>query len=143
MQLNAKNVKSHLVFDEKYKDFGKEAQVGYDLTLMGIKRIHAGSHMLSTSGSHVDKGSYEDLPKVTFPSDESKVWWTIDPGVYSLTFHQGCSLPDNVMALMGAVMIAHNPVVIEVGSRVAQITMSETQKSELYDGQYQDTKDLK
>jgi len=44
---------------------------------------------------------------------------------------------------MGAVLIATRPITIEKGARVAQIIIFDNMAAELYDGQWQGTKDVK
>jgi dUTPase len=44
---------------------------------------------------------------------------------------------------MGAVMITTQPITIEVGARVAQVIIFDNNDAELYDGQWQGTKDVK
>lgn len=92
-------------------------------------------------------------------------FWELDPGVYSITFAQGCNIPSNQMLLIrqrssllrnggvlhssvfdagfcteniGTVMVLNHPVRIEVGARIAQIYNHETSEVEnLYNGQFQ------
>jgi deoxycytidine triphosphate deaminase len=170
MYLNAANIESILVFNDQFKHFGKAAQVGYDLTLHQVKQICSGNHKLTQSGSDIDQSAYIPVPLMINPHNEKEKLWALAPGVYSITFHQGCSLPNNIKAeivhrssllrmgveiksavydpgfkteFMGAVMVVHNTVTIEYGSRVAQILMAETQLSEEYAGQFQGEKDIK
>ena len=44
---------------------------------------------------------------------------------------------------MGAVLIATQPIDIELGARVAQVIIFENSTAELYDGQWQKDKDVK
>ena len=170
MYLNAKNVLKNLWINPEFKHFGKPAQVGYDLTLLAVSKIGSGNHTLYVDRSVVDKRAYAPYPLYINPENKDQQLWLFDPGVYSLTFHQGCKLSSNVKAeivhrssllrmgveiksavydpgfktdKMGAVMIVHNLMQIEYGARVAQILMSETQECVEYDGQWQDKKDLK
>lgn len=170
MYLNANNIIKYLVLDPTQLQYGKPAQVGYDLTVCDIKQIHEGAHRLTVAGSNIDKSAYVQQPLLSAPEKPNERYWTLGPGVYSLTFHQGCSLPNNIKAeiihrssllrmgveiksavydpgfkveQMGAVMVVHNNVTIEYGSRVAQIIMAETQVAQEYNGQFQDEKDVK
>jgi len=170
MYLNAKNISSYLVIKDTDKDLGKPAQVGWDLTLADVKQIGAGHHKLTQSGSEIDQNAYVPVPLMINPHKESEKLWILAPGVYSLTFHQGCSLPNHIKAeivhrssllrmgveiksavydpgfkveRMGAVMIVHNMVSIEYGARVAQILMATTEEAVKYNGQWQGQKDIK
>ncbi len=87
-----------------------------------------------------------------------------------MTFDQGCKLPEDRTAFirhrssilrcgsiitsgvydpgfevdeMGGVMVVKEDIRIEKGARVAQVIMLENNSAELYDGQWQGTKDLK
>ncbi len=169
MYLNAEQIKDVLYFGD-VENKGKAAQVGWDLTIKEVKAIGQGNHMITKNSSNVDKSAYIKMPLMINPDSPKQHVFVLQPGPYSITFHQGCVLPDNVMAqivqrssllrcgveiksavydpgfktdLMGAVMIVHNTIQIELGARVAQIIMSETSKAEVYDGQYQESKDIK
>jgi deoxycytidine triphosphate deaminase len=143
---------------------GSRAQVGYDLTLKGVKRVMGGAVMS-------DKTAVEEYHEVApMLNANEKFIYKLTPGAYSLTFEQGCKLPNNMTAFirhrssvlrcgaiitsgvydpgfevdeMGGVMIVTEPIVIEKGARVAQIIMFENNEAELYDGQWQGSKDLK
>jgi len=94
----------------------------------------------------------------------------LEPGVYSLTFEQGCKLDSTHTAFvrhrssvlrcggiitsgvydpgfeveeMGAILFASEKIFIEKGARVAQIVMMENNPAELYNGQWQGAKDVK
>lgn len=169
MYLNAEAIEKYLFFSSE-ENRGKAAQVGWDLTVKDIKEINPGDNRLLKSGTEFDHNTYTTVPLTINPYKEDQHIWVITPGVYSLTFYQGCSLPNNIKAEivhrssllrmgveirsavydpgfkveeMGAVMIAHNPVVIEKGSRVAQILMCETLVAQEYAGQWQGTRDKK
>lgn len=160
MLLNSHQVEQHL----QTNGLGSKAQVGYDLTLKSVKRIMGGAVTQ-------DKTIVEDYLEVTpFQNANNKYMFKLNPGVYSLTFDQGCKLPNNVTAFirhrssvlrcgaeitsgvydpgfevdeMGGVMFAHRELVIEKGARVAQIIMMENTPADLYDGQWMREKDLK
>lgn len=143
---------------------GSRAQVGYDLTLKSIKKVSGGVVMQ-------DKTSVADYSEVN-PSvnADGKFIFKLEPGTYSLTFEQGCKLPNNMTAFirhrssmlrcgaiitsgvydpgfevdeMGGVMIVTESMIVEKGARVAQIIMFENNEAELYNGQWQGNKDLK
>jgi len=143
---------------------GSRAQVGYDLTLKSIKKVSGGVVMQ-------DKTTIADYTEVT-PSvnNDGKFIFKLEPGTYSLTFEQGCKLPNNMTAFirhrssilrcgaiitsgvfdpgfevdeMGSIMIVTESMIIERGARVAQIIMFENNEAELYNGQWQKDKDVK
>jgi deoxycytidine triphosphate deaminase len=143
---------------------GSRAQVGYDLTLKSIKKVSGGVVMQ-------DKTTIADYTEVT-PSvnNDGKFIFKLEPGTYSLTFEQGCKLPNNMTAFirhrssmlrcgaiitsgvfdpgfevdeMGSIMIVTESMIVEKGARVAQIIMFENNEAELYNGQWQKDKDVK
>ena len=139
---------------------GKPAQVGYDLTLKSVKKINGGL----IAADHTTVCTYG----VVEPQKNS---YFLTPGIYSLTFHQGCKLPATIKASivhrssvlrcggviisgvydpgfevdeMGAVLVTYEDLTIEIGARVAQIVMEECYSvDELYNGQWQKEKDFK
>jgi dUTP pyrophosphatase len=142
---------------------GAKAQVGYDLTLKEVKTINGGSVLCDKT--IVD--SYNEVPSYEL---EGKTRFRLEPGTYSLTFEQGVKLPSNKTAFirhrssilrcgaiitsgvydpgfevdeMGGVLIATQPITIEKGARIAQIIIFDNSEAELYDGQWQSTKDKK
>jgi deoxycytidine triphosphate deaminase len=145
-------------------DKGALAQVGYDLTLKGVKKIIGGIVMQ-------DKTMVTDYTEVA-PNinGDGKFIYKLAPGTYSLTFDQGIELPANKTAFirhrssvlrcggiitsgvydpgfkvdeMGAVLLATESIIIEKGARVAQIIVFENNPAELYNGQWQGAKDVK
>ena len=44
---------------------------------------------------------------------------------------------------MGGVLIATQPITIEIGARIAQIIVFDNSEAQLYDGQFQGNKDVK
>ena len=160
MLLNSQQVEAHL----QTNGLGEKAQVGYDLTLKAVNRVNGGMVLK-------DKTSIEDYQTVqSVISPTGKHIFTLEPGVYSLTFDQGCKLPENRTAIirhrssilrcgaiitsgiydpgfevneMGGVLFVNNKMHIEKGARVAQIVMIENAPAELYDGQWQKDKDVK
>jgi deoxycytidine triphosphate deaminase len=142
---------------------GAKAQVGYDLTLKEVKQIVGGT----VSSDKTEVLPYLEVPTFT---KEGKIIYNLSPGSYSLTFEQGVKLSSNKTAFirhrssilrcgaiitsgvydpgfevdeMGGVLIATQPITIEVGARVAQIIIFDNFETELYDGQWQGTKDVK
>lgn len=156
MLLNAKKVESYLTTN----DMGQRAQVGYDLTLKGVKRIYGGS-------------VYKDKTEVITYSEiqpNAHGIYHLQPGTYSLTFHQGVKLNEKTTAFirhrssvlrcgaiitsgvydpsfyvdeMGAVLIAHNTINLEQDARVAQIIIMENYEAEAYAGQWLGKSDYK
>jgi len=142
---------------------GAKAQVGYDLTLKSIKRIHGGSVF-------ADKTEVLSYTDEIITTQKGKQVYELAPDTYSITFEQGVKLPSNKTAFirhrssilrcgatitsgvydpgfeveeMGAVMITTQPITIEVGARVAQIIILDNNDAELYDGQWMGKKDVK
>lgn len=142
---------------------GAKAQVGYDLTLKEVKQIKGGS-VLTDRTIVADYGELHTYDKA------GRTVYILDPGSYSLTFEQGIKLPSNKTAFirhrssilrcgatitsgvydpgfevgeMGGVLIATQRITIEKGARVAQIVIFDNSEAELYDGQFQGTKDVK
>ena len=143
---------------------GAPAQVGFDLTVCEIKRIGGGVVAQDKTTIH----PYE----LTMPSmgPTGKLMYSLQPGAYSLTFDQGIKLDRTHSAFVvhrssvlrsggvicsgvfdpsfhtdqiGAVLIAHCPLSIEKGARVAQIIMFENYEAEAYNGQWAGSKDYK
>lgn len=160
MLLNAQQVEAHL----QTNNLGSKAQVGYDLTLKAVKKIKGG--MVLKDKTIVE--DYEEVPPTLTPT--GKYIYHLAPGSYSITFDQGCKLPEDRTAFirhrssilrcgamitsgvydpgfeveeMGGVMFVGEDMRIEKGARVAQIIMLENNPAELYDGQWQKDKDVK
>ena len=160
MLLDAKQVEQFL--DTKGK--GAKAQVGYDLTLKEVKKIKGGIVLKESTGL----SDYEPVMP-TLTSNE-KFIFELQPGTYSLTFEQGIKLDANHTAFirhrssvlrcggiitsgvydpgfevdeMGGVLVATQPIDIELGARVAQVIIFENTTAKLYNGQWQKDKDVK
>ena len=160
MLLNAQQVEAHL----QTNGLGSKAQVGYDLTLKSVKKIHGG--MVLKDKTLVEE--YDEVPPTLTPT--GKYMFHLTEGTYSLTFDQGCKLPEDRTAFirhrssilrcgsiitsgvydpgfevdeMGGVMIVKEDIRIEKGARVAQIIMLENTPADMYDGQWMREKDLK
>ena len=153
---------------------GKPAQVGYDLSLKAVQRI--GNQIGSGNTMYVDGQIGKVLKDKTIlttykPIDtimlEGNEGWILHPGVYDITFHEGCKIPDNRVAFikqrsslyrngaiinspvfdpgfetqnMGTLLYVHEPLFIEINARVAQIYFHECEPAEKYDGQWQNDK---
>jgi dUTP pyrophosphatase len=157
---NANQVEQLLQTNDK----GAKAQVGYDLTLKSVKYINGGKVLCERT----EVADYDEVE--TTEDAYGRDVFSLQPGVYSLTFEQGVKLPSNKTAFirhrssvlrcgamitsgvydpgfevdeMGAVMFAAEPITIEKGARVAQIIIFDNSEAELYDGQWQGNKDVK
>jgi len=164
MLLNANQVEQMLTTNNK----GKKAQVGYDLTVSDVKSIRGG--MLFADTTVLDKYDEVKLTTVEKSEGDKRNVWVLSPGIYSVTFEQGCKLDDKTTAFirqrssilrmggtvtsgvydpgfevdeMGGVMTLTKNIVLEKGARLAQIIMFENNSAELYDGQWQKDKDVK
>ena len=164
MLLNANQVEQMLVTNGK----GKKAQVGYDLTVIDIKSIRGG--MLFADKTVLESYDEVKLSTVEKSEGDEREVWILTPGIYSVTFEQGCKLDDKTTAFIrqrssilrmggtvtsgvydpgfevdqrGGVMTLTKTVVLEKGARLAQIIMFENYSAELYDGQWQKDKDVK
>jgi deoxycytidine triphosphate deaminase len=147
---------------------GQKAQVGYDLTLDSASRILSAK----ADHGHISAIGPTKLPEYSRIVPNSDGVYKFYGGMYSLTFEQGCKLPQGVCCWithrssilrcgafissglydpgfeceqMGAVLIvpADGSLTIERGARVAQFFASTAEDSVLYDGQWQGAKDVK
>lgn len=161
MLLNAEMIEKYITSKEK----GVKAIVGIDLTVQKMRRIVGGS--LWSDKTELDE--YEDLE--IFTHIDGRLFYSLEPGGYSVTFEQGIQLPDNVTGFirhrssmvrmgatitsgvfdpnfytdnMGAVLFTIAPISIELKSRVAQLILMENYATtHLYNGQWQGSKDYK
>ena len=153
---------------------GKPAQVGYDLSLKAVQRI--GNQIGSGNTMYVDgligkvlkdKTVLTTYKPVNTINLEGNKGWLLHPGVYDITFNEGCKIPDNRVAFikqrsslyrngaiinspvfdpgfetefMGTLLYVHEPLFIEINARVAQIYFHECEPAEKYDGQWQNDK---
>lgn len=154
---------------------GKPAQVGFDLTLKQVNRIGVPNETNTPHEVVVrkigkvlkDKTHLTNYTPQGLINLDGSTGWLLYPGVYDLTFNEGCKLPDNRVAFikqrsslyrngaiinspvfdpgfetqfMGTLMYVHETIFIEENARVAQIYFHECQPAELYDGQWQHDK---
>lgn len=160
MLLNSHQLEELLLTNGK----GAKAQVGYDLTLKGVKSVHGG--MVTKDKTTV----YDYIEVLPLLGEEGKFIYHLQPGVYSLTFEQGIKLPANRTAFirhrssilrcggiitsgifdpgfevdeMGGMLFAQQELFIELGARIAQVYMFENHEAEAYNGQWQKNKDVK
>ena len=153
---------------------GKPAQVGYDLSLKAVQRI--GNQIGSGNTFYVDgqigkvlkdKTVLTTYKPITTIHLEGNEGWLLHPGVYDITFNEGCKIPNNRVAFikqrsslyrngaiinspvfdpgfetqnMGTLLYVHEPLFIEVNARVAQIYFHTCEPAEKYDGQWQNDK---
>jgi deoxycytidine triphosphate deaminase len=149
---------------------GKPAQVGYDLTLKQINSVGV-QNQYDTNfkigkvlKDKTELTSYKLYDKINLDGVSG---WLLYPGVYDITFNEGCKLPSNRVAFikqrsslyrngtiinspvfdpgfetefMGTLMYVHTTLFIEENARVAQIYFHECEAAELYDGQWQGDK---
>lgn len=160
MLLNADQVAELLQTNDK----GAKAQVGYDLTLKSVSKVQGGIVMEHKTVVH----NYDSVTPIL--NDFGQYIYHLEPGVYSLTFEQGCKLDSKHTAFvrhrssilrcggiitsgvydpgfevdeMGAILFANEKIFIEKGARVAQIIMMENNEAELYNGQWLGKSDYK
>lgn len=142
-------------------------QHGIDLNLIRVQRIDGpgfipleGKTVLAsrTDILHIEKAVDGRIAKV----------WQLEPGAYDITFAQGCAVPpDQRLEIVqrssilrnggvlrssvfdagfrtdriGTVVVFHEPIMIEVGARVAQIVaIGSNEVENLYNGQWQGDK---
>jgi len=148
---------------------GKAAQIGYDLSLKSVQKVGNPN----TSGDYIsfkigkvlkDKTELTTYTPCNDINLDGANGWLLYPGVYDITFWEGCKLSDNRTAFikqrsslyrngaiinspcfdpgfetenMGTLMYVHETIFIEQDARVAQIYFHENATvSELYNGQW-------
>lgn len=150
------------------------AQVGVDLNVIAIEKITQGGFGIIPVKGKTTLVSYEKViaTTVTKGSNEHDFYetdvWLLSPGMYNVTFKQGCKIPNDVMLLIrqrssllrngvilhssvfdpgfetnniGTMIVVHHPIEIECGARIAQIYGHSCLPVEnLYDGQFQNDK---
>lgn len=137
-------------------------QHGIDLNVVKINKIKGMGRIPLLGKTEI--ASYEEVP-------QNSGVWVLEPGAYDVTMKQGCDIPSNMMLLIrqrssllrngailhssvfdagfktdqiGTVMILQNPLIIEVGARIAQAYAHNcTEVENLYDGQFQNDKQRK
>jgi len=171
--LNAKQIVDEgLLLLEHTK--GKPAQVGYDLSLKSVQKIGnkiGGAYNLSNN-SKIGKVLKDKTELTTYTplepiSLDGVKGWLLYEGVYDITFHEGCKIPDNRVAFikqrsslyrngaiinspvfdpgfetqnMGTLLYVYETIFIEQDARVAQIYFHECISAEMYNGQWQNDK---
>ena len=141
---------------------GKKAQNGFDLSLKEVKSI-SGIGIIHKDKTEVV--SYNSLPTT------KEGYYDLPKGVYSITFNEGVVIPQghsgmiktrsslvrnscvidsgwydtgfNVEEIGAMLFVNGDSVRIQQDARVAQLILFESEEAELYDGQWQGTKDKK
>jgi deoxycytidine triphosphate deaminase len=151
---------------------GKPAQVGYDLSLKAVQKIGNRIGYNQFVDGQIGKvlkdktvlTTYKPIETIMLEGNEG---WLLHDGVYDITFHEGCKLPNNRVAFikqrsslyrngaiinspvfdpgfetenMGTLLYVHEPLFIEKDARVAQIYFHECDAAEEYNGQWQGDK---
>ena len=137
------------------------AQHGVDLNLIKVQGFRGTGFIPRPVDQKTTLVEYVDIEPV------DNVWHLL-PGIYNITFAQGCDIPSDTMLLIrqrssllrnggtlhssifdagfkttniGTVMVIHHPIKIEVGARIAQIYNHNCSVVEnLYQGQFQNDK---
>ena len=160
--------------------YGKPAQVGYDLSLKEVKQIgiqdgwdkETSTYLPEKIGKILkDKTELTNYHPISLFKLDGVEGWLLYPGVYDITFHEGCKIPANRAAFikqrsslkrngasisspvfdpgfetenMGTVMDVRETIFIEKDARVAQMYFHEVEPvEELYNGQWQGDKQRK
>ena len=154
---------------------GKPAQVGYDLSIKSVQKvgnkIGGGVYNLS-KGSKIGKVLKDKTELTTYtPLNTIKLdgaeGWLLYEGIYDITFHEGCKIPNNRVAFikqrsslyrngaiinspvfdpgfetenMGTILYVYETIFIEQDARVAQIYFHKCETAEEYNGQWQNDK---
>ncbi len=149
---------------------GKPAQVGYDLSLKAVQKV--GFPKTTNPDYKIGKVLKNKTELTTYtPRDvihlDGVEGWLLYEGVYDITFHEGCKIPNNRVAFikqrsslyrngaiinspvfdpgfetenMGTLLYVHETIFIEKDARVAQIYFHECDATEEYNGQWQGDK---
>jgi deoxycytidine triphosphate deaminase len=171
--LNAKQILEESLLQLEYTQ-GKAAQVGYDLSLKAVSKIGSSIVVGGTFNKYAKIGKVlKDKTELTtyIPIETINLdgvrGWLLYQGVYDITFHEGCKIPENRVAFikqrsslyrngaiinspvfdpgfetanMGTILYVHETIFIEENARVAQIYFHECNGAELYNGQWQGDK---
>ena len=141
---------------------GKPSQVGYDLSIQSIQKVVSSTQIGFILKDKTILAHYEPLQPTKLDGYNG---WILYPGVYDITFHEGCKIPADRTAFikqrsslyrngaiinspvfdpgfetqhMGSLMYVHETVFIEQDARVAQIYFHpSTTTDNLYSGQFQ------
>ena len=148
---------------------GKPAQVGYDLSLKQVNQVGGMKGLANERIGKVlkDKTELTNYTPYSLINLDGVNGWLLYPGVYDITFNEGCKIPDNRVAFikqrsslyrngaiinspvfdpgfetefMGTLMYVYETLFIEENARVAQIYFHECFNAEMYNGQWQNDK---
>lgn len=144
-------------------------QQGVDIRVAKINKIKKGGMGVIPISGKTLLPQYEPIEPLHYKNNNVRVYgWMLPAGTYDIEFIEGVSV-DNTHAMKpltrsslvrcgarvdsglydagfktnhcGAMLYVQNPIVIEVGARVAQIVCLESDEVDnLYDGQYQGDK---
>lgn len=164
---------SHQILEEQLLSLehskGKPAQVGYDLSIRHANRVggRKGFNDYKIGKILKDKTELTNYTPQPLTEIEGHKGYILLPGVYDITFNEGCVIPENRVAFikqrsslyrngaiinspvfdpgfetefMGTLMYVHETIFIEENARVAQIYFHECAPAELYEGQWQGDK---
>lgn len=142
---------------------GKEAQVGYDLSLRSVQKINGLDRIGKILKDKTELATYTSKEPIQLDGVEG---WILHPGAYDVMFNEGCKIPNNRVAFikqrsslyrngtiinsplfdpnfetefMGTIMYVHEPIFIEKDARIAQIYFHECEQvaeENLYRGQF-------
>lgn len=123
-------------------------QVGVDLNLIKVEKIYCDLMSLSLIPNEGKSVLTKRAPLALEELTNGKPGWFLQPGVYDITFSQGCKIPNNLALFirqrssllrngvllhssvfdpgfetdqMGTILFVHESIQIECGARVAQI----------------------
>ena len=153
---------------------GKPAQIGFDLSLKQVNEIGDPRGVDGVYNKEFKIGKVlKDKTELTTYTPHPLInldgahGWLLYPGVYDITFNEGCKIPSNRVGLirqrssmlrngtvlhssvfdpgfetdfMGTVMVVNETIFIEENARVAQIYFHECEEvneENLYNGQWQ------
>lgn len=157
MLLNSNQIANHVIESQ----FSKRAQIGIDLSVCKIEIISVGS-IVYKDKTIINPHGYEEIN--TTISEEKEIW-SLEKGVYSVTFNEGIKVPADCAAKithrsslfrtgtiiespwwdpgfycdrMNTTMVVNNSIIIEKNARIAQIAFWKVDEvGEQYNGQFQ------
>ena len=147
------------------------AQHGIDLNVIKFELIRGGGFIPKYGKTTLSKREEVKVVEPTAFNNEDgskRTVWMLIPGIYEVTFAQGCNVPSNKRLdivqrssmsrnggfirsavfdagfsteNMGTIIAIHLPIAIEFGARIAQVVSYESNEVEnTYKGQYQGDK---
>ena len=152
------NSKSAMSFIKDPMGHAAPQQHGVDLTLANVVKVTPSEITKERSQIGVQ------TPLSVWMREDGKKMYDLPVGYYGIYFEQGIKLPNNVKAnivhrssvlrggaiitsgeydpgfeteMMGAYMFVAVPIRLEIGARVAQVVLTQTQPCDEYDGQWQ------